>query len=97
MIIAPPDWARHWRGETLVLVAPEGERAGTVLYNERVRPVASVLDLIKTAPPPNGFAPAAMGPIREIVTREGEYGARLDIEGRVDDCLLYTSPSPRDS
>ena len=82
MIIAPSTWTRQWRGETLVVTAPEG--AGIVMYDERVRPVASVIDLIKATPPPLGFAPATIGPIREIVTREGEFGARVDVEGRLD-------------
>jgi hypothetical protein len=81
VIVASPDWTRRWRGETLVITAPEG----IVIYDERVRPVGSVLELIKAAPPPNGFAPATIGPIREIVTREGEYGARVDVEGRLED------------
>jgi hypothetical protein len=83
LIVAPSDWTRQWRGETLVITAPQG--AGIVVYDERVRPVGSVLDLIKAAPPPNGFAPATIGPIREIVTHEGEYGARVDVEGRLED------------
>ena len=56
-----------------------------------VRPI-----LTAQAPAP---APAALGPPRNEETRseDTEQGSELEpLSGEVDDCLLYTSPSPRD-
>ncbi len=82
MLVPPAHWSSRRLGETLILTSPGG---GTVAYDERVRPIDSIVELVKAAPPPAGFVPVRAGPIQELVTREGEYGALMYVEGRVHD------------
>ena len=85
MITPPQGWTVERAGETVILTAPGAAAAGVIHYDERLRPIAGVLDLIKAAPPPEGFAPERAPPIQRIVTCEGEYGALLHVEGRMYD------------
>jgi hypothetical protein len=68
----------------LIFAPPNGGAGGVIRYDERLRPIASVIDLIKAAPPPPGFEPLHAEPIQELVTHEGEFGALVFIEGRLN-------------
>ena len=43
-----------------------------------------------------GLAYAALGSLRAIGISDTYMGVLLLVRGRAGDCLLYTSPSPRD-
>jgi hypothetical protein len=83
VLVAPPGWTAQRSSESLILLPPQGGDADAIRYDERLRPIASVIDLIKTAVPPPGFEPLRADPIQEVVTYEGEYGALVFIEGRM--------------
>jgi hypothetical protein len=85
VIVPPASWSARRDGETVIFTAPGAAPANVILYDERLRPLDSVVELIKAAPPPAGFVPVRVGPIQEVVTREGEYGALVFIEGRMHD------------
>ena len=68
----------------LIFAPPSGDAGGVIRYDERLRPIASVIDLIKASPPPPGFEPKYADPIQEVVTHEGEYAALAFVEGRMN-------------
>jgi hypothetical protein len=84
VVVRPAHWSSQRVGDTLILAPPSGGAGGVIRYDERVRPIASVIDLIKAAPPPPGFEPLHADPIQEVVTHEGEFGVLAFIEGRIN-------------
>jgi hypothetical protein len=83
VIVPPRGWRSEEVGEKVKLTSPDGVAAGAFSYRERMRPVRSVLDLIRAGPPPPGFTVTRTEPIREVVTGEGESGAIAFAEGRI--------------
>ena len=49
----------------------------------------ATIDAAKAAPPPSPLAPVDL-------TDPAQVAGVMDLAARVGDCLLYTSPSPRD-
>lgn len=80
MIARLPGWSWHLQRDGIVLVGPDTQ---ALRYTERVRPVRRVRDIVREL----GRRAAARvepGPIRAVVTDEGEYAARVDLAGELD-------------
>lgn len=84
MIEAIPGWHCEQRASGYVLIPPEGEDAGGIRYQERVRPLRRMRDIVAELPVPGGYRVTAMSPIEPLVTVEGEYGALVVVDGELD-------------
>ncbi|MCE9572192.1 MAG: hypothetical protein K8W52_03465 [Deltaproteobacteria bacterium] len=84
-MIAPPEgWHARVHDDGLVLTAAEGPAAGVMYYAERVRPLATVRDVIAAYPAPPGFVLAHREPIERLLTDEGEHAAMVALVGTID-------------
>jgi hypothetical protein len=85
VIPTPRRWEAHRGARELVLVHPDGLDAGMVCYEQGLRPLAPVGDLVARAidDARTPFAAEAAGPARMMVTDEGEYAARVTFTGQV--------------
>ena len=83
MITAPRGWSAHPDGDGVVLLPPGGLAHGTIRYQERVRPLRPVRDLVAALAPP-GWIERRRGAIERIVTAEGEHAALVTSEGMLD-------------
>jgi len=81
MIDPIPGWAWELGGEGITLVPPEGAACGAIRYVERVRPLQRIIDIARPADLPSAVGFKAVGPPERVITREGEYGAILTVEG----------------
>jgi hypothetical protein len=77
-------WRRAASGDRITLAHPEGDTAAVIRYRESVRPLARmsviVEDLLARTP---GFEVGAVGPIERGVSDEGEYTARVVVDGTI--------------
>lgn len=76
-----PGWVRHVGASTVWLVAPEGEPAGVLSVEERIRSVAGIADLI-------GDRLVVAGPTL-ITNNEGEQGVLVTVEERGESPRRY--------
>jgi hypothetical protein len=84
MIAHPAGWSVAILDDAEVLVAPEGAAAGAIRYCERLAPVRPVPVLLaqQLADDPE-LAVDEVGPVRELVTAEGEHAALVRLSGRL--------------
>lgn len=80
MISAPRGWTRRSTFDGVALFPPGGPDAGHVLYRERVRPLAPVLDIFRRQL--GGDVDVATLRPRLVITNEGEYAAVATVQGR---------------
>lgn len=82
MIPCPFRWRPELVRDGLVLVHPNGAESGTIVYSDRMRPLARVGDLVRSALARTpAFRVESMSPVERLVTREGEHAAALTILG----------------
>lgn len=81
MIFAPNGWTTDASTGVVRFVAPGGINAGLIEYSERQRPVRLLSSLITQGPIITGFLGHKVGPIQRVITKEGEYGAIVEIDG----------------
>jgi hypothetical protein len=83
MIDPIPGWSWELGGEGITLIPPEGPSVGAIRYVERVRPLRRIIDLVRPADLPAGVLFQVVSPPQRVLTREGEYGALVTVEGEV--------------
>ena len=85
MIQPPNGWRCSHVRDSVLLTHPRGLEVAGVRYDERLRPIARVSDLVDSEAAPLGFVRARTSPIERLVTDEGEHAARVTLEGTLDD------------
>lgn len=81
MIYAPRGWTRRSTADGLVLFPRSGPSAGHLIYRERVRPLAPVLDIFRRELGDVDVDVATLRP-RLVITNEGEYAAVATVRTR---------------
>jgi hypothetical protein len=78
------------RADAIWTAPPEGKAGGIIRYVERARPLARIRDVVKTFEQDPRFRVVRIGAPERIVTKEGEYGAVVTVDG-----LLLEAPVQR--
>lgn len=91
MIPLLPGWQRRYSGDITLFIHPNGPAAAAVHYQERLRPLQRMRDLVDLALSRRPmFRVDQALPVERILTTEGEYAAhavlRGQIEGRPAEC-----------
>lgn len=90
MIPHNPGWSWEMRADAIWTASPEGKAGGIIRYVERARPLARVRDIVKTFEQDPRFRVVRISAPERIVTKEGEYGAVVTVDG-----LLLEAPVQR--
>lgn len=86
MIIPPTGWVVVPGIDRYTLYPPEGPLAALLRYQERVRPLARLGELVEIAlERMSAFAPSGDPVVERLVTNEGEFAALCRIAGTVAD------------
>jgi hypothetical protein len=77
-------WSRKWMADGFILFPPQGRSAGGIRVQDRLRPLRAMRAIVDQALVEMGgvLADLEVGPMRRVITVEGEYGALLTIAGR---------------
>jgi hypothetical protein len=84
MIEPIPGWGWEIREAGIFLIPPAGERAGSIRYAERLRPLRRMVDIVASLPVPAGYVAKEMSGPEALVTAEGEYAAIMTCPGVLD-------------
>jgi hypothetical protein len=90
MIPHTPGWSWELRSDAIWTAPPEGKGAGVIRYIERARPLTRIRDVVKTFERDGRFRVVRTSTPERIITREGEYGALVTVDG-----LLLEAPVQR--
>jgi hypothetical protein len=83
VIPSPFGWRANLVRDGLVLVHPKGQTTGTIVYSDRLRPLARVGALVRAALAQTpAFQLDSIGTVERLVTREGEHAAAVTVHGR---------------
>jgi hypothetical protein len=76
-------WSRKWMADGFILFPPQGRPAGGIRVQDRLRPLRATRAIVDQAlvEMRGVLADLEVGPLRRLVTAEGEYGALLTIAG----------------
>jgi hypothetical protein len=77
-------WSRKWMADGFILFPPEGRSVGGIRVQDRVRPLRTARTLVDQAVSEGKalIAGITIGPLKRLVTMEGEYGAIITMMGR---------------
>lgn len=83
MIPSPFGWRADLVRDGLVLVHPKGPKVGTIVYSDRLRPLARVGTLVRgVLSQTPGFELDSLGAVQRLTTHEGEHAAAITALGR---------------
>lgn len=85
MVPLLPGWQRRCSADLSLFIHPAGAFAGALQYQERVRPLQRLADLIdRVLAQRPMFMPERIEPSPRLLTAEGEYAGLAVIRGRID-------------